>query len=1559
MKRDSNVPKRASNSSDAIPRQAKRRLIASLLRRLFAEGDTRENRPIHFEPLETRQLMAADFFQGASLYAETSGQLNPFVPAVISQKMTTSGLVGEGEDNGEGENGQNLVEFAKALAQAGVRFFGADWCPICTQQKQLFQDGASFLPFIEVTNPDRTRNSVGVSENITQYPTWEFPNGSRVTGLQTLAQLSAQSGVAIPTTTGPTFTEIANQTVRFRQPLHIPVDAYDPAGGPLTITVTSSNPSVISAQMITDTKSLRLSVNNYGDMVFRLFESEATRPVQRIETLVNNGFYDQTASNKIIFHRVIDNFVLQAGDPTGTGSGGSTLGNFNDQFNTNLLHNRTGILSYAKSSDDTNDSQFFITEGVQQHLDFNHSVFGQLIEGDAVREGISRTSVSNSRPVNEISIRDAEIFNDTENGLIRLVANGESGTSVITVQVRNAANQTFTRTFNVTAAADNTNGSPFLNSVTVPTTIPAGQATTVQISATDKEGDAVRYTATRRGTVDYQFNINENTGLLSVTPPANYSGPIEILVSVTNASGTTTTQDKFDTQVLTFNVAAAPTLQPPTSVTLTPETDSGVSNADRITNSTATAFTVAGTTAGATVNLRVGNTIVGTAQATGNTTVVTANLIAQLGQGTHQVVATQTLNSVTTNPTAPISVTVDSVAPASIAANRLPTNANVGTALQFDLSHPEEGNGLRYSFDSSPPGMSVNPTTGVISWTPLSTQVGPATIDLRLTDTAGNFVVQQFALVVAEASRVRVQLLPFDLQGNALTSLSIGQEFNLRVVVTDLRSTGDPEGDGVFSAYLDLEFDPSLIELVGTTPVTFSSDFRNGQRLPDASVPGLLDEFGAFSNFNFGPGRDPQLLATIRMRAKASGQALFTTNPAETSGQGISVFKINGPVPSNLITFESRSLTVGTNFTVVNDVFNVPEDSTNFALTPLTNDTVVPGSGAVLTIQAVGASSRGATIAIANNGTGLTYSPAANFVGTDTFTYTVRDQTGATSVGTITVQVTSVNDPPVANDDNLTARAGDNALFLNVLGNDTMAPDTGETLRVLSVSAGSAGGTIAVASSGNGVLYTPRLGFTGTETFTYTLSDGNGGTDTASVTVTVGPAVTPPTVVNDSFNITEDAATAEFNVLSNDTPAETGNTLSIISVNAARGTATITSNGTRLSYQPAANDTGVVLVTYTARSSNGGVATGTATFTIAAVNDAPNAVDDSLQVISQPNQSLNVLANDANPDAGENLTITAVTQPQAGRGTVSIAADGKSLIYSAPNVDFTGSVQFTYTLSDGSTLTDTATVTLDVVNFRLRNVGVTLNSTAIGGINASAVFVPSVGDSSPVTKPVTAVNNSLQVQNIGPGTVQFTIPALPFRTQGTQQVSVTSAFNDSDSVSTPISVGARDARFIDLRDFMGQNIRPGLVVAIAPNRSAHWYESRGGWSQYSQVNVQMNQAASQLTVSARSPSNQQVSTSLAVTDNRVQVRATQGSDMLIRINAEPAALFSSATTSTSGTRAEGEGEGSSSPSLNPQSVDAAMQQIRDTTQYAATMDDLDSISRNGQSNGARRGFRVR
>ncbi len=144
------------------------------------------------------------------------------------------------------------------------------------------------------------------------------------------------------------------------------------------------------------------------------------------------GPRDSTGQPKLLRRHYLsphrDNFVLQAGDPTATGTSGSTLGNFDDQFNANLLHNRTGVLSFAKSSDDTNNSQFFITEGAQRSLDFNHSIFGQLTEGDDVREAISElddaadriTNTTNNKPSIDIKMTSVDVFTDTENALIRL-----------------------------------------------------------------------------------------------------------------------------------------------------------------------------------------------------------------------------------------------------------------------------------------------------------------------------------------------------------------------------------------------------------------------------------------------------------------------------------------------------------------------------------------------------------------------------------------------------------------------------------------------------------------------------------------------------------------------------------------------------------------------------------------------------------------------------------------------------------------------------------------------------------------------------------------------------------------------------------------------------------------------------------------------------------------------------------------------------------------------------------------------------------------------------------
>ena len=1191
-----------------------------------------------------------------------------------------------------------------------------------------------------------------------------------------------------------------------------------------------------------------------------------------------------------------------------------------------------------------------------------------------------------------MSIKSASIFNDTENGLIRLKALANTGSATITVTVTDSNGNTFQRTFTANAAADTANGAPFLNDITVPAIAP-GQTVNIQLSSQDAEGQPVFYEAAKRGSVDYQFNVNSTTGALSVTAPTNFTGNFELAVSVRAADqNSPTTQDKFDTQTLKFNVTAA--IAAPTAVDLVAASDAGTSDSDNITNLASMQFTVTGTTVGATVNLKVGDQVVGTAVATGATTTITTNLVSQLGNGTRSIVATQTLNGQTSVASPALSVVYDSVAPTAIPGSSIPSTANVGNLLSVDLANAEEGQGLRYTLENAPAGLTINANTGLMTWTPISSQIGPQSANLKLTDAAGNSQTQAIAIVVADAAKVGVTLQAYDTtNANPLTSASIGQEFVLRITLNDLRTGGIPEGDGVFSAYMDLVYDSDKVELVGTTPVTYSSLFGNGKSTPVLTTPGLVDELGAFSSFNVGPGRDPQLLATVRFRVKAAGQALFSTNPAENASRGFTIFKEDNQVPSSLVTFGSTTLPIGQNFVAVTDTFNFDEDSTNNSLAVLDNDTIVTGSGAVLTLQSLSTPSRGGTVSISSDSKRVLYTPAANVNGAETFTYTVRDQNGISATTTVTVQLRSVNDNPVAVADTLgTVKSNDVDLFIPVLTNDTLGPDTGETLTVTQVGTTSQGGTVRVASAGSGVLYTPKAGFTGNETFTYTISDGNGGTSTSTVTVTVSPAVPPPTVIGESFTVVEDAATAEFNVLTNDTPAVTGDTLSLTDAKAPNGTVSITSNGTRLSYAPKANFTGQELVVYTVRSSNGGSATGTATFTVTAVNDAPDAVNDAIDVLSSPGQSVDVLKNDTNVDLNETYLITSVTQPATGSGTVSIGPNGRTILYSAPATTFTGTVTFTYTISDGSSLTDTATVTLNVQNFVPRDVGIKLPND-LQGLPVTVEVIPTAGGSSSTTAiPVVSTADGVKIASVGPGTYKFSIPDLPFVSGGTQSVMVTSSFSDSSSLSTELKPGVREARFVDIRDFMGQNLKRGITTAVGAAKESVWLDGQGDWRSYSNIKVSLNTAGTQLTVKATNPSSQNVQATLPVTDSRVVLRGTEGNASLYRIQAHPTELSFTPVTSTSSTssNASGEGEGVSTPlasatpavnserkttpSLDPAAVDQVIQQVKSPTRVMASSSNSSSTQANNTSaapqstnapnsnpvsTGFRRGFRTR
>ncbi|MCR9293827.1 MAG: peptidylprolyl isomerase, partial [bacterium] len=412
-----------------------------------------------------------------------------------------------------------------------------------------------------VTNPDRTANQIAVDEQITQIPTWEFPDGSRHVGLLSVEAIATRSGLTIPQSSLPVFRELEDTSVELGSPLHIPIDAYDPNGEPLTISVRSSNPSVVSAQVLTGNRSLRLETSGYGDLVFELFENRAPRPSSRVIELAESGFYDD-----VPFHRVINNFVIQGGDPTGTGSGGSSLGDFDDQFHVDLQHNRSGVLSFAKSTDDTNDSQFFVTEVATRYLDFNHSIFGQLTEGEHVREAISNILTNAfDRPVFNVLMRSATVFEDTENGIVVLRAMSQSGTAEITVTVTDPQGNAYSQSFMATAVPDAANGAPFLNPIP---SVPALAASVIEIplSSQDAEGDEVQYSVMPLGDTIFNVQVDSGSGLVRLETPPGFTGELAFKATVQQINPTTTSS-KTDEQIVTVQVFEQSPLQNPLLIT--------------------------------------------------------------------------------------------------------------------------------------------------------------------------------------------------------------------------------------------------------------------------------------------------------------------------------------------------------------------------------------------------------------------------------------------------------------------------------------------------------------------------------------------------------------------------------------------------------------------------------------------------------------------------------------------------------------------------------------------------------------------------------------------------------------------------------------------------------------------------------------------------------------------------------------------------------------------------------------------------------------------------------
>ena len=335
----------------------------------------------------------------------------------------------------------------------------------------------------------------------------------------------------------------------------------------------------------------------------------------------------------------------------------------------------------------------------------------------------------------------------------------------------------------------------------------------------------------------------------------------------------------------------------------------------------------------------------------------------------------------------------------------------------------------------------------------------------------------------------------------------------------------------------------------------------------------------------------------------------------------------------------------------------------------------------------------------------ISYTPPADFDGAATATYTISDGNGGTATASISFTVEGVNDAPIALDDTAVVDE-DASVTVAVLANDS---DIDED--VLSVSAASSAQGSAVITADSQVTFSPNADFNGEATVSYTVSDGNGATDTATITVTVNPVNDTPVTVDDTATVEEDGSVV-VDVLANDSDIDE-DVLTISDVTVDEGSVAI--QGGQVSYTPDENFNGTATITYTVSDGNGATATGTLVVTVTAVNDAPTLADFTAATNQNEALTIDVIANVEDVDTDDTHTIVSATSSD---GTVEIV-DGK-LVYT-PSEDYSGEVTIDVCIQDAEGEEACARITVTVVY------------TNIGPVVEDFEFTIQEGDSLPIT----------------------------------------------------------------------------------------------------------------------------------------------------------------------------------------------------------------------------------
>ncbi|MBU4060520.1 MAG: tandem-95 repeat protein, partial [Alphaproteobacteria bacterium] len=636
------------------------------------------------------------------------------------------------------------------------------------------------------------------------------------------------------------------------------------------------------------------------------------------------------------------------------------------------------------------------------------------------------------------------------------------------------------------------------------------------------------------------------------------------------------------------------------------------------------------------------------------------------------------------------------------------TSTNSNTAKSLDPrtndSDPESGALTIVSVTTPSSGTAVVTGGGTgVTYTPAANFIGTATFNYTIRDPEN-------------ATATATVTVAVNNQGPVAANDTTSTNSNTAKSLDPRTNDSDPEGGALTIVSLTTPSSGSAVVTGGGTGVTytpaanfigtatFSYTVRDPQNATaTATVTVTVNNQGPVAvndatstNSNTAKSLDPRTndsdpeggaLTIVSVTTPSSGSAIVTgggtgvTYTPAANFIGTATFSYTVRDPQNATATATVTVTVNNQAPVaVNDATST-NSNTAKAFNPRTNDS--DPEGGALTIVSVTTPSSGSAV-VTGGGTGVTYTPAANFIGTATFNYTVRDPQNATATATVTVTVN--NQVPVAGND-ATSTNSNTAKSLDPRTNDS--DPEGGALTIVSVTTPSSGSAV-VTGGGTGVTYTPAANFIGTATFSYSVRDPQNATATATVTVTVNnqAPVAQPDSVSTAYN-----TAVNFNPRTNDSDPESGALTIVSATTPSSGTATVIS-GTSITYTPASNFSGTATFNYTIRDPQNATASSTVTVTVApAPNQPPVAVNDSVEGFAYTNEVIYLdvpwAANDSDPN-GDPLTVTSVTQPTKG----SVAIQGNSIVYTSATNNILAS--FTYTISDGRGGQSTATVQIHI-----------------------------------------------------------------------------------------------------------------------------------------------------------------------------------------------------------------------------------------------------------------------